>query len=327
MSNLSTTWAWPWWTVMVIINIVNLAFCIVNYKQSLNPKNGKDAKYRKRMRIMGAIFTVVAFYRSIFVTQYGSQRAWFDSIANSSLLVRCFAIVAELSFSGLIALAMLRFNKHLPATAEVPMNSFKKLIITKSPYVLIICIFLAQFPATIAVITKMDLLGTIEETLWSIGFLAVLPLAIIQLRRIFSIKDDETRKQLQMLKKSAIIIAGWCVVYCCYGLIFHLPSMWIEAFKQLETGVPEIQTGTKAIIDAFTIVNESKRYGDWGMGFLVWHSAYFSICVWISIYLMQAPRLKENPEEHSVKRTKILIGLIILALITLIVLISMPAFT
>ncbi|MHA2169427.1 MAG: hypothetical protein ACXAB7_05990 [Candidatus Kariarchaeaceae archaeon] len=36
MSN--TAWAWPWWTFMVIINIVNLVICALVYKRSLLPR-------------------------------------------------------------------------------------------------------------------------------------------------------------------------------------------------------------------------------------------------------------------------------------------------
>jgi len=293
MSSSYTDWAWPWWTVIVIINIVNLVACAVVYKRSLTPKDGdgNDSTYRKRMRIMGVIFTLVAAYRAVFVSKYSTQLAWFDSIANSSLLIRMFAVAAELSLSGLIALAMLRFNTYLPATNDARTNKFKSFMTTKSPYILMICIFLAQFFATSGVITKFRTLGAIEETLWSVGFLAVLPLAIIQLRRVFSIKDKETKERLKMLRKSTIIIAIWCVFYCSYGLFYHLPfECWASAISQLETGLPAIKTGASAITDAFMIVNESKEYSDWGFGFLIWHSAYFSICVWISIFLMQAPR-------------------------------------
>jgi len=294
MSSSYTAWAWPWWTVMVIINIVNLVACAVVYKRSLIPKDGKDSKYRKWMRIMGLIFTLVAAYRAIFVSKYSTQRAWFDSIANSSLLIRMFAVAAELSFSGLIALAMLRVNTYLPPTDDAHANKFKLFMTTKSPYILIICIFLAQFFATSGLITKFLTLGAIEETLWSVGFLAVLPLAIIQLRRVFSIKDKEAVERLSMLRKSTIIIAAWCVFYCSYGLFYHLPfQCWAGAINQLKTGLPAIKTGASAIKDAFMIVNESKEYSDWGFGFLIWHSAYFSICVWISIFLMQAPRPRE----------------------------------
>ena len=65
---------------------------------------------------MGLIFTLVALYRSIFVSRYLYQYAWFDTLANSSLLIRTFAWAAELSFSGLIALAMLKFSADMPNT-------------------------------------------------------------------------------------------------------------------------------------------------------------------------------------------------------------------
>ena len=327
MINQNTAWAWPWWSVMVLISIVNLIVCVVAYKRSLIPKDGKDQKYRKLMRNMGVIFTVVAAYRAVFVSQYYPQRAWFDSIANSSLLIRLFAVTAELSFSGLIALSMLRFNTYLPATKDIHANKFKSFMTTKSPYILIICIFLAQFPATIAVINKMELLGAIEETLWLIGFLAILPLAIVQLRRVFSIKDKEKVERLRMLRISAIIIVVWCVIYCSYGLFFHMQEMWVSVINQIETGTPLIQSGPNAIIDAFRIVNESKEYTDWGAGFLIWHSAYFSICVWISIFLMQAPRPQVNSEKSNKKITKLTLVLISLTLIALILLIFLPALT
>ena len=313
-------WAWPWWMVMVTISIVNLVVCAVVYKKSLNPKDGIDTTYRKRMRIMGVIFTVVAAYRTVFVSRYDPQFAWFDSIANSSLLIRVFAATAELSFSGLIAFAMLQFNISLPAGNDNQSNKFKTFMTTKTPYVLIICIFIAQFFAFGGVVFKSDLFWAIEETLWSVGFISILPLSLIQLRRILSIEDKETLKRLQMLKQSAIVIVTWCVIYCSYGLFFHIFGLWESAIIELETGFPA--TGPNAIADAFMIVHETKVYSDWGFGFLFWHSAYFSACVWISIFLMQAPRSLETPKKYNTKLILITLAIIMLTLVTLIILIS-----
>ena len=291
MSYSNTAWAWPWWTTIVIINVVNLVVCALVYRRSLIPKDSSDSAYRKRMRMMGVIFTLVAAYRAVFVTRYTAQLAWFDSLANSSLLIRMFAIAAELSFSGLFALALLRVNSDLPAADDPHANKFKSFMTTKSPYVLFGCIFFAQFFATSGLITKNQTLFAIEETLWTLGFLSVLPLALLQLRRVFRIKDEQTVAKLKMLRQSTIIIAAWCLFYCCYGLFYHLPlETWPSAFNQMETGLPVIKTGASAITDAFLIVNESKAYSDWGFGFLFWHSSYFTILVWIAIFLMRAPR-------------------------------------
>jgi len=294
MNDFFATWAWPWWTVIVFINAINLIICFYVFGRSLEPKDGSEDKYRRRMRLMGVIFTLVAAYRSIFVSRYITQLAWFDSVANSSLVIRIFAIAAELSFSGLIALAMLQTNRDFPSLNTENEKGLKSFFTTKSPYFLIICIFLAQFFATAGVITKSRTLFAIEETFWTMGFLSVLPLAILQVRRIYAIRDDNMKEGTQLLRKSTVIIAAWCVIYCCYGLFYHLPlESWAGAIDQIKTGIPEIKTGAKALMDAFVIVHETKAYSDWGFGFLLWHSAYFSICAWISIFLMQAPRLKQ----------------------------------
>jgi len=327
MSSSSTAWAWPWWAVMVSIGIVNLVICVIIFVISFQSKEEDNTKYKTWMRVMGTIFTVVGLYRSIFVSIYYPQRAWFDTVANSSLLIRFLAIFAELSFSGLIAFTMLQFNTYLPADDIDSASKFKKFILTKSPYILIICLFLAQFPATAAVITKFELLGAIEETLWLIGFLSILPLAIIQLRRVFKIKDPEMKEQFRMLRTSTIIILAWCVIYCSYGLFFHMYEMWVGVAAQLQTGTPAIQTGISAIVNAFMNVNVSRMYGDWGWGFLLWHSAYFSVCVWISLYLMQAPRPRDITEKQNKKLAITLITAMVLVAIALIVLFSVPTFT
>lgn len=292
MSPLNTDWAWPWWTVIVSINAINLIICIILYRRSVNQTREGDVSYTKQMRIMGLIFTLVAAYRAVFVSRYFTQMAWFDSIANSSLLIRTFAIAAELSFSGLIAFSMLKVNEDLPGTVGKTKNGFSSFFMKRSPYILILSIFLAQFFATSALIIKSKLLFAIEESLWSVGFLSVLPLALVQLRRVYKIKDSEGARRLRMFRISTLVVAAWCVFYCCYGLFYHLPlESWAGAIEQIKTGYPLLQTGPEALKKAFTIVYESKLYGDWGFGFLLWHSAYFTVCVLIALFLMQAPRL------------------------------------
>ena len=144
--SVSVTWMWSWWTFMVIINAVNLGASVFVFKQSrsMSMKDDKDAKYRRWMLVMGFIFTFVGLYRSIFVTSYGARRAWFGTILNSAGVVRTLAMFAELSFAGLIAYAMLKFNTYVPAPEHAHSSKFKKFILTKSPYILPICIFIAN---------------------------------------------------------------------------------------------------------------------------------------------------------------------------------------
>ena len=287
MSPADTAWAWPWWTVMVLVNSCNLVLCALLYRRSLNAVDGHTA-YMRAMRLMGLVFALVAVYRAVFVSRYLTQMAWFDTLANSSLIIRSFAVFAELSFSGLVAFAMLRFNRDLsfrPAWRHGLLESFLRL----SPYILIVCIFSAQFFATTGLITKSRLAFATEETLWFVGFLAITPLAILQFRHV---RKQQRTSELSMLRSFAFVNLGWCVIYCTYGAVFHLPfEYWGAAFEQLRTGVPAIKTGWSAVSDALLIINPSVKYGDWGFAFLLWHSAYFSICVWLALFLMRGPRL------------------------------------
>ena len=286
-----TELAWTWWGVIVAINAINIGAALWCFQQSREGPDGNTA-YMRRMRLMGLIFATVAFYRAIFVSLYLYQYAWFDTIANSSLLIRMLAWSAELSFSALIAFAMLQFNKDLP-DRHPSSNALVSFIKTKSPWVLILCLLLAQFFATGGLITKSRLLFAIEESLWGLAFLSILPLAWIQLRRVFAASDEAQRQQISMLKSFAVVNFTWCATYCTYALIYHLPTeYWGSALEQLRTGVPELKTGMQAVADALLIVNVTHDMSDWGLGFVFWHSAYFTVCVWIAIFLMRGPRIK-----------------------------------
>lgn len=143
---------------------------------------------------MEMIFVSVALYRSIFISSYLEQLAWFDSLANSSLLIRSLVFFAELSFAGLFMFAMLRVSQDLGLYSSEKKH-FIDVIISRAPKFLFFCIFIAQF----------------------------------------------------------------------------------------------------------LLMNETKNLNQWGgIGFVIWYTGYFSICVWIVLFLMRAPRVLSSKDAvHS----------------------------
>ncbi len=198
------TWATPWWWTLVIINIINVFICLVIFVKSANTKDILNEKYLKHMRIFGLLYCFVALYRSIFVSRYLTQLGWFDTILNSSLLIRCFAIIAELSFAALIANSLLKLNKDIPGIINNTDNSFLRFLKLNIPYIFFTFSFLAQFVATSGLITKIRLLFAIEETLWGLAFLLIIPLALIQLRSVSSIKNQNQKNNFVWLKLSPL---------------------------------------------------------------------------------------------------------------------------
>jgi len=285
------TWAWYWWGTLVAINAINLIVCICLFVSSAKDPHPVDARYQRWMRILGLVFLCVAFYRSIFVSSYLEQLAWFDSLLNSSLLIRFFAIFAELSFAGLIAKSLLRMNRDVPILISTN-NKVAAFLQTRAP--VFCCILIANGFATAATITKIDVLFAIEETLWGLAFLSIIPMLIMSMRKLFAYRNTAAWADTQQFRVLTIILAIFAIGYSAYSLFYHLPiEYWPSALAQLQMQNPEpaFRFGIQAIRDAFFIVHETKDLNAWGgIGFIVWQTGYFSICGWMVLYMMTAPR-------------------------------------
>ena len=291
------TWAWQWRGILVALNVNQLIIGVILFARTRKEDRSDDAKYLKLMGAMGLIFVTVACYRSIFVSSYLRQLAWFDSALNSSLLIRCFAIFAELSFSGLIAKSLLRMNEEIPELIDTK-NKFVAFLQTKTPIIFFTCIFIANIFATSATITKVDLLFALEETCWGIGFVSIVPMLIISWRKLSAYRNTPEWDNVRKFRIATTILTIFSIGYAIFEWGFNLPGVyWPDAIVQLHMANPDpaFQFGLQAIHNAFFIVHETKDVTAWGwMGFIVWHTSYFSICVWIVLFLMTGPRLLNN---------------------------------
>lgn len=309
----STAWANPWYQIMAIINIMGLIYCGIALKRSLSPRNGKDTKYRALMGIMGIFVTLVSAYRALMV--------W-----STPYTFRIPNTFAEVSFAGLVTYAMLKFNEYVRADLSGK-SKFVKFYITKGPYFLLGCLVVAQPIDTIGAIYNMALRGPFVETLWGLGFLSVLPLAIIQLARIFKIKDKEEVKRLRILRYSAIVVVSWCIIYSLYSVAFHLPGIWKWAIlNRYNEGVIGHPTFMEGVIESLGFkTRTSLEYRDWGFGYLLWHSAYFSIITWVSLFLTQAPRPRETYTKQNSDLTFVTIVFATIGLVALVTILGIPA--
>lgn len=288
------TWAWNWWGTLVVLNVIQVFIAFYLFNRSRKSGNHtEDADYLRLMRTMGLIFVCVALYRSIFVSSYLRQLAWFDSVLNSSLLIRSFAVFAELSFAGLIAKSLLRMNKEVPGLVREnePVISFLQ---NRAPVILFVCILIANVFATTATITKIDLIFALEETCWGIGFVSIIPMLAISIKRLSFIRKTAQRNEYRLFWIALVVITVYTVGYSLFELGFNLPSVyWPSAIAQLNMPVPDppFRFGLEAVRDAFFVIHETRDLQAWGgMGFIVWHSGYFTVCVWMVLFLMNGPR-------------------------------------
>jgi len=289
-----TAWAWPWWSIMATIGVINMVLGIVIFNKSKKAEVTTEGNYQKRMRILGIIFISVALYRSFFISQYLTQLAWFDTIFNSSVIIRFFACFAEVSFILLIMYSYQQISREIPDPYEGTTGKAVKFMEKYFPFYAFLCIFTAQFFANTALVTKFKALFAIEETLWGVAFLFILPVSLIHLKRVYSYKDNESKKELKLYRIFTPVLAIFTVGYTAYSLCYHLPfEYWPYAVDQFKDGAvnPVIRLGWAAVKDAFFNVNVTRDYNTWGgIGFMIWYTGYFSLCVWMVLVMMFAPR-------------------------------------
>jgi len=289
-----------WWGIMVVINIINFS---IGIKLFFKPKGFQAQewvrdqgypKYYSYMRILGIIFVLVAFYRSIFVSSYPNRLVWFDTILNSPFIIRSLATFAEMSFIGIIAGILIKINKGV--------NDESNLLLNVVPHFAIVCIFIAQFFAFAGLITQFYMPFVVEELLWGIAFLSIMPLVIIRLRQSKRLKNTysygtyNTYKTLNRYKPFLIVMTIWCVGYTIFQFFFALPFMYFpEAALDVYKTMP-INALYQSIF-TFYPTQDLSLYG--GIGFAIWHSGYFSVCVWMVLYFMYVCR-KDESEKKSV---------------------------
>jgi len=272
----AANWMPAWWFTMVGINIVNFSVAIFLLFKSFKweQQDPNDKKYYLFLRIFGLTFALVALYRSMFVSSYPNRLAWFDTLFNSPFIVRSLATFAEMSFIGIIAVILFRLNR------EMAVN--KSGILAKSPYIAVICIFVAQFFAFAGLITQYNIWFAIEEGLWGLAFLSITPLVFAYLTK--AKKQNNIGKNYKI---ALIIMAVWCVGYGIFQWFYAMPFIYIADIAH-DVGRIIPPDALRQSIFNYTAIRDFDTWG--GIGFFIWHSGYFSICVWMVLFFMSIGR-------------------------------------
>jgi len=271
-----------WHTVTVIISAANFIFGALLFfglfQKKTEPEN---AKYSLLLRILGLVFIAVALYRSNFVTSYQNRLAWYDTLFNSPFFIRCLAFCAELSFNGMIAAILLKMGKEMnPAGDRKLARAAEKL-----PIAGFACIFIAQFFAYASLIAQYKTALAIEETLWALAFFCYVPLVAMGLRQ--AKKQPAAFKGYQAF---LIVMAVWCAGYLVFQCFGALPLHYAHISQDVGLVVPS--DALRTAIFGFTKTRDFAVWG--GTGFFIWHTGYFSLCSWMALLFMTAPRLRHN---------------------------------
>jgi len=268
---------------MVAVGIINFlaAGYIVLKSRKWSESEPESAKIFSLLRVCAMVFVTVAMYRSAFVSSYPDRMVWFNSILNSPFLIRCLATFAELSAVTLSAAVLLKLNRQYDLGGGMKNKGAGRLF-ARAPYVSVACIFTAQFFAFGGLITQYTWPFAVEEALWALAFMCFVPLVILGMRQIKAGRITQNNQKLFFR-----IMALWCVGYLAFQLLYALPFMYFAeiAGDALKSIPPD------ALRTAIFDYNETRSFEAWGgIGFMIWHSAYFSLTAWIYLFGFMAAR-------------------------------------
>ena len=267
---------------MVSIGAVNLLIALFLFFRSKKWKAAEphNARYFLFLRVAGLVFISIALYRTVFVSSYPDRLAWFATILNSPFVIRCLAVFAEMSFIGMIAAILLKMCRDKTPAAEENGKPFGP-ILTKLPFVAAGCIFIAQFFAFAGLITQFMTPFAIEEAFWALAFMSITPVVMAGLKK--------QKNAAKGYKAFLIVMAVWCCGYLIFQCIYALPFMYFAEIAQ-DVGKTVEHDAVRQAIFGYTTTRDFAAWG--GIGFLIWHSGYFSLCSWMSLFFMSAPRMQ-----------------------------------
>lgn len=117
----------------------------------------RGRKEHLSLLLCGWLFVAVAVYRAVLPSQYETRSVWYKTIANSTMVIRCIAIFAEISF----AVLMFGVYRH---------QGINSIFVT----LFLSMIVLAQIPATFGAYYSYGWLYSMEETMWALGAIFLL---------------------------------------------------------------------------------------------------------------------------------------------------------
>ena len=264
---------WLWWGGLCCITVFNLFLLSMAYRmlQQQLPSMGEAlANWRTWQFRLASIYTIGCGFRAVLPRGDLRRIVLFDSWISSIAIGRTVATIAELSF-----VAQWCFLLH-----EAGKNTGHKIIlaIAKWPFILI---FIAECFSWYAC-TSTNYLGTaIEESLWAIA-------ASLTVYGFYLARPYYKAEQRTFLKQG--MLAG--IGYVVYMLCVDIPA-YISNWQAAEAAGKTYKTVIQGVVEVCTMWRSTQIYSDWEYE-MIWMSLYFSVAVWGSIYLVNAPRLDKN---------------------------------
>ncbi len=262
-----------WWNSLCLIACLNITLLFISYrlyKKNQKSNSSESNKIRWKQFLLAGLYAIGCSFRAILPRGDLRRIVMVDSWISSVVIGRTVATIAELSFVAQWSFLLYEAGKNT--------GNKRILMLSKIPFPLIVIAEIFSWYAC----TTSNYIGTVvEESLWAVA-------AFITVYGLFLARPYYMKEQLKFLNRG--IVAG--ILYVIYMLCVDIPayvSNWMAAEK-IGKIYKSVGDGFKEVCTEWSM---TRAYADWQYE-MIWMSLYFSVAVWMSIYLINAPRLDKN---------------------------------
>lgn len=259
-----------WYYGLSSIAVFNILVWIHTYTivmRSTNNISTSLATYQQSHLMLSCIYVFVCAYRSFYPRVELERYCLFDSWASSMFLGRLAATVAELCFTGQIALCLYNLGK----AYNHPITQFLSLF-------LVPIIAVAQGFCWCGVVTLNNLYHAVEESIWAISSMFVATCLINFVYHNFEDRD---------LVLFGSLGSFLCSLFFIFMVTIDVP-MYLRRWrhgKQVGAKRFEVLSG---IVDSLDRRVVTANWSVWKEE-SIWLTGYFSSAVWVSLLLIRLP--------------------------------------
>lgn len=262
-----------WWGGMSVVAMLNLILLIYSRRLLLSKMPSMSAlvqKVRKYQFLLASIYTIGCGFRSILPRGDVRRIVLVDHWISAIAIGRSVATIAELAFVAQWAFLLHEIGK---GTKDNSVLSISKMIIPM--------IFIAECFSWYACTTG-NFSGTIiEESLWAVAA-SLTMIGFVRGRKHYN------GKQKNFLTAGIVAAFGYVV----YMVTVDVPA-YIRNWMANEADGKVYSTLSEGFIEVATVWRQTYAEADWQYEF-VWMSLYFSVAVWMSIYIMNGPEMDKG---------------------------------
>ncbi len=268
-----------WWILLSCIAVLNiglLTWAFIRLKQKKTKWSAEFFSYRKLQFILTSIYVAGCAFRSFFPRGDVQRVVLFDSFISSVAIGRTVATIAELAFVAQWALLLREMARY---TGDKRLNWFAWPIVP--------LIVLAEVCSWYGVLTTNYIGNTIEESLWTLTA-AIAVAGFIMARPRYE-------KAQQMYLNAAI---GLGVMFVIYMVTVDVPS-YFRSYLASEAAGREYLTVAQGWAEVTSKYTHTFAMEYWRYA-MVWMTGYFSMAVWVSIFMVNAPAMNQGLKVEDV---------------------------